>query len=337
MDVIPDYQTLMRPVLELAVDGEVRMRDAYEAIADAFDLTDDERAEMLPSGRQRTIANRVHWAKTYLKQAGLVRPTRRGHFTITDRGRAALADGGARIDTDYLKRFEEFRDFQTRSSGDGRGDGAGDNSADLLSIGASGSSEPKASPSRTGVAGNGAATTVTQSSSTPNEILRRAFETINESLAEDLIERVLEAEPAFFEQLIVTLLIAMGYGGSSEEAGRALGRSGDDGVDGVIDQDPLGVDQVYIQAKRYAPGNAVGARDIRDFFGALNLKRASKDIFVTTSSFTQSAIDTTRGLGQRIVLIDGHRLAQLMIRYNVGCREEEVLRVKKVDEEFFEG
>ena len=336
MDVIPDYQTLMHPVLKLAADGEVRMRDAYEAMADAFELTDDERAEMLPSGRQRTIANRVHWAKTYLKQAGLVRPTRRGHFTITDRGRAALADGGARIDTDYLKRFEEFRDFQTRSSGNGRDDTVNDRS-DLLSVAMGNGADRQASSPNADTSNNGTAGAVVQSSATPNEILRRAFETINESLAEELIERVFEAEPAFFEQLIVTLLIAMGYGGSSEEAGRALGRSGDDGVDGVIDQDPLGVDQVYVQAKRYAPGNAVGARDIRDFFGALNLKRASKGIFVTTSSFTQSAIDTTRGLGQRIVLIDGHRLAQLMIRYNVGCREEEALRVKKVDEEFFEG
>lgn len=332
--MIPDYQTLMRPVLELSAQDEVRMRDAYEAIADAFELTDEERAEMLPSGRQRTIANRVHWAKTYLKQAGLVRPTRRGHFTITDRGHAALADGNATINTDYLKRFEEFQDFQNRSSGNGSNTSTSESDeADLLSVTNAKRIEQRSSSTLF----NDAVGTVTQSSATPNEVLRRAFATINESLAEDLIERVLEADPAFFEQLIVTLLIAMGYGGSSEEAGRKLGRSGDDGVDGVIDQDPLGVDQVYVQAKRYAPGNAVSSRDIRDFFGALNLKRASKGIFVTTSSFTKSAIETTAGLGQRIVLIDGHRLAQLMIRYNVGCREEEVLRVKKIDDEFFEG
>ena len=323
---IPDYQTLMRPVLELAASGEVRMRDAYETAADKFELTDDERAELLPSGRQRTIANRVHWAKTYLKQAGLVRSTRRGYFTITDRGRSALANDRAVINTDYLKQFEEFRDFQSRPSEDGSARTLDENEKVKSEGGAT-----LAHPDNIG-----AVSIVMEAAETPTEILRRAFRTVNESLAEDLIERVVEASPAFFEQLIVTLLIAMGYGGSSEDAGRALGRSGDDGVDGVIDQDPLGVDQVYVQAKRYAPGNAVGARDIRDFFGALNLKRASKGIFVTTSSFTQSAVDTTRGLGQRIVLIDGHRLAQLMIRYNVGCREEEVLRVRKVDEEFFE-
>ena len=191
VDVIPDYQTLMRPVLKLAAGGEVRMRDAYEAMADAFDLTDDERAEMLPSGRQRTIANRVHWAKTYLKQAGLVRSTRRGHFTITDRGQAALTDGGTRIDTDYLKQFEEFRDFQTRSSGNGRGDTAGDSSG-LLSVAMGNGADRQASSPHADTSNNGAATTVTQSSATPNEILRRAFVTINESLAEDLIERVLE-------------------------------------------------------------------------------------------------------------------------------------------------
>ena len=146
-----------------------------------------------------------------------------------------------------------------------------------------------------------------------------------------------QASPAFFEQLIVELLTAMGYGGSPQEAGRAIGRSGDGGVDGVIDQDPLGVDQIYVQAKRYAPGNPVGASAIRDFFGAINLKRATKGIFVTTSTFSRSAVETTRGLGQRIVLIDGHRLAELMIRYNVGCRDEEILRIKKLDEEFFDG
>ena len=334
--MIPDYQTLMRPVLELAVHGdEVRMRDAYDALADTFDLTADERAELLPSGRQRTIANRVHWAKTYLKQAGLVRSTRRGHFAITDRGRAALADADMRIDTGYLKRFEEFRAFQGRSSGDVTTGGQASDD-DLLSgvERVDTTLEAAPGPQDTTHAPNDA---VTQSSETPNEILRRAFAAINESLAEELIERVREADPAFFEQLIVTLLIAMGYGGSSEEAGRALGQSGDDGVDGVIDQDPLGVDQVYVQAKRYTPGNTVGAAAIRDFFGALNLKRASKGILVTTSTFSRSAIETTRGLGQRIVLIDGHRLAQLMIRYNVGCREEEVLRVRRIDEEFFEG
>ncbi len=170
---------------------------------------------------------------------------------------------------------------------------------------------------------------------TPDETLRQAHQTINAALAADLLDRVREASPAFFERLIVDLLLAMGYGGTSEEAGRALGKSGDDGVDGVIDQDPLGVDQIYIQAKRYAAGNAIGAGAIRDFFGALSLKKVQKGIFVTTSTFSPSAVQTAREL-MRIVLIDGDQLAKLMIRYNIGCRDEEILHLKKVDEDFFE-
>jgi len=156
------------------------------------------------------------------------------------------------------------------------------------------------------------------------------------TLASELLDRVRISPPAFFEKLIVSLLLAMGYGGTSKEAGRPLGQSGDDGIDGVIDKDPLGVDQVYLQAKRYAEGNNIGAGTIRDFYGALSLKRAHKGIFVTTSAFSPSAIQTARDLHSRIVLIDGIQLAQLMIRYNVGCRDEEVLYLKKIDEDFFE-
>ncbi len=299
--MIPDYQSLMRPVLEHAAKGEVRIGDLIETLIEELGLTDDEREEMLPSGRQPVFYNRVHWAKTYLKQAGLVRPTRRAHFVITERGQNALADPAATIDTAYLKQFEEFRAFQGRSS-----------------------------ESVTSAETDDAANDIT-----PDEALRAAHNKINESVAADLLDRVRDVSPAFFESMIVSLLVAMGYGGSSEEAGRALGRSGDDGVDGVIDQDPLGVDQIYLQAKRYAEGNSVGAGAIRDFFGALSLKRATKGIFVTTSTFSASATDTARGLGNRIVLIDGSQLARLMLRYNIGCRDEDVLHIKKVDEDFF--
>lgn len=292
----------MRPVLEHASKGEVRIGDLIDTLSDQLGLTEDERAELLPSGKQTVIANRVHWAKTYLKQAGLVRPTRRAHFVITERGQAALADQSATIDNAYLKKFEEFRAFQNRSS-------------------------DRDAPAEVDDAPNDI---------TPDEALRAAHKTINESLAADLLDRVRSASPAFFEALIVSLLVSVGYGGSSEEAGRALGRSGDDGVDGLIDQDPLGVDQIYLQAKRYAEGNSVGAGAIRDFFGALSLKRATKGIFVTTSTFSSSAIETARGLGSRIVLIDGNQLARLMLRYNIGCRDEDVLHIKKVDEDYFE-
>ena len=305
--MIPDYQALMRPVLECAAPGEVRISDVVEQLAEKLGLTADERAQLLPSGKQTMFSNRVHWAKTYLLKAGLVESTRRGYFIITSRGRTALADRTAVIDNKYLERFKEFLDFKNRVH-----EGEAANTA--------------FSPSET-----------LEAVETPDEALRRAHGAITGALAAELLDRVRKASPAFFETLIVALLLAMGYGGTSEEAGRAIGQSGDDGVDGVIDQDPLGVDQIYVQAKRYGEGNNIGAGAIRDFYGALSLKKAHKGIFVTTSAFSPAAIDTARGLGSRIVLIDGPQLAKLMIRYNVGCRDEEVLYLKKVDEDFFEG
>ena len=302
--MIPDFQTLMRPVLECAKDGEVRIGDTVDLLANRFELSEEERNELLPSRRQTRFANRVHWAKSYLKQAGLVKPTKRAHFVITDRGKTALADSGADINRSYLERFEEFKEFQTRTLPVDHTDEATTNVSDRME--------------------------------TPDEILRGAHERINDALSAELLDRVREASAIFFEHLIVKLLLAMGYGGTSEDAGRALGKSGDDGVDGVIDQDPLGVDQIYLQAKRYADGNNIGPAAIRDFFGALSLKKAQKGIFVTTSSFSPSAFQTGENLGTRIVLIDGPHLARLMIQYNIGCRDEDVLHLKKVDEDFFD-
>jgi len=287
---IPDYQTLMLPVLRLAVDGEVRITDAIDRLAANFDLSQDEREELLPSGRQTVFANRVHWAKTYLKQAGLIATTRRAHFQLTERGRGALRENGNRIDNHYLSRFAEFLDFKARSRLD-KADGK-----PVLT----GTSEPK--------------------TATPDEALRNAHKEIEAQLAQELLDRIIAAPPEFFERLVVYLLLAMGYGGSAKEAGRALGKSNDGGVDGVIDQDVLGLDRVYVQAKRYNPGNNVGASAIRDFFGSLDRFKAAKGLFVTTSNFTQEAEDTARFLSKRIVLIDGAHLAVLMIRYNVGCR-----------------
>lgn len=241
--------------------------------------------------------------KTYLKQAGLLESPRRGHFIITDRGKAALADPTVQIDNAFLKQYNEFRAFKKRSN---------DRNVNV----------PEISGLQTDI--------------TPEEALRSAHEQINESLAADLLDRVRKSSPAMFESLLVKLFVAMGYGGTTEEAGRALGRSGDDGVDGVINQDPLGVDQIYLQAKRYALGNNIGAGAIRDFFGALDLKRATKGIFVTTSAFSKAAIDTARQLGKTIVLIDSEQLSLLMLRYNIGCRDMEALHIKKVDEDYFE-
>lgn len=301
--MIPDYQTLMRPVLDAASHGEISVSLVVAKIADDFDLTDSERAELVPSGRQSVIANRVHWAKTYLKQAGLVESTRRGHFRITSEGRAALLSG-EKINRQFLLKYDSFVQFTERS--------------------------------RTVETADDKVFSIEVDETTPDEAITKAFDEINDALTAELIDRVRGAPPAFFESLIVELLVAMGYGGTAEESGKTLGQTGDDGVDGVIDQDPLGVDQIYLQAKRYQAGNSIGPGAIRDFYGALSLKRAHKGIFVTTSTFTSSAIQTARDLGSRIVLIDGQHLARLMIRYSVGCRDERVLRLKKVDEEYFE-
>lgn len=313
--MIPDYQSLMRPVLVCAAAGETRIGDTVDRLADQLALTPDERAELLPSGKQTRFANRVNWAKAYLSKAGLVENTRRGYFRITPRGQAALADAAATINNAYLDQFKEFQDFKAKV-----------NEADGAASGSAPAPQPVSAPFG-----------APADTETPDEALRKAHAAITGALAADLLDRVRKASPAFFERLIVELLLAMGYGGNSEEAGRALGQSGDDGIDGVIDQDPLGVDQIFVQAKRYTEGNNIGAGAIRDFYGALSLKKAHKGIFVTTSAFSQPAIDTARGLGSRIVLIDGLQLSRLMIRYNVGCRDEDVLHLKKVDEDFFEG
>lgn len=305
-DQIPDYQSLMLPVLRAAKQAEVRIGDVIVNLASDLGLSEAARNALLASGRQTIFANRVHWAKTYLAKAGLVETTRRGHFRTTPRGHEVLIAAPDRIDNRFLARFEEFRAFTDR-----------------------GTSSATEEASRIDVASDTA-------EATPDEIMRAAHRRIEAALAEDLLDRVRAAPPDFFERLIVNLLLAMGYGGSVGEAGRALGRSGDDGVDGVIDQDELGLDRVYIQAKRYAAGNSVSSGAIRDFFGSLDRHKAAKGLFVTTSTFTASARDTAEYLSKRIVLIDGGQLTRLMIRHNVGCRIEESLHVRKIDEDFFE-
>lgn len=304
--MIPDYQTLMLPVLKSCSQGEVVTSDVIDNLAIEFQLTKDEKEQMLASGKQTTFSNRVHWAKSYLKQADLLKYTARGRFIITTEGKKVLIKNPERIDNKFLGQFEAFQEFRSRKG--------------TLSENSSTEKEME----------------ILAASATPDELLRSSHRAINDTLAADLLGRIRESPPLFFEQLIIELLLAMGYGGTSETAGKAIGKSGDDGVDGVIDQDPLGVDQIYVQAKRYAENNNIGAGAIRDFFGALNLKRAQKGIFFTTSAFSQSAIDTARDLGMRIVLIDGSRLSKLMLCYNIGCRDEEILHLKKVDEEFFE-
>lgn len=302
---IPDFQTLMLPVLKAAADSEVRIGDVVDLLASRFGLTDEERAHLLPSGKQTTFANRVHWAKSYLSKAGLVELTRRAHFHITPVGQDVLKAPPDRITVRFLEQFPTFKVIR-------------DGDAD-----ASGSSEP--------------ALPVMESSLTPDEVMRQAHRRVESSLADEILQRVRSGTPAFFEKTVVRLLVSMGYGGSVTDLDKALvGKSGDGGVDGVIDQDPLGLDRIYVQAKRYGEGNTVGSGAIRDFFGSLDRFKAAKGLFVTTSTFTASAKETAEMLSKRIVLIDGIQLAKLMIRHEVGCRIEETLHLKKLDEDFFE-
>lgn len=291
----------MLPVLNLSSEGEVRISTAVEYLANQLGLSASERTELLPSGKNTVFANRVHWAKTYLHKANLVEITRRGYFRIAPRGKEILGRKPERIDNKLLAQFEEFRHFQNRAS------------------------EPTT-----------IVPDVEDLEKTPDELMRTAHAKIEAALGHELLDRICEAPPDFFERLIVNLLLAMGYGGSVEDAGRNLGRSGDDGVDGVVDQDALGLDRVYVQAKRYKAGNSIGSGAIRDFFGSLDRHKATKGLFVTTSTFSPAAQETAEHLSKRIVLIDGDQLGRLMIRYNVGCRVEDTLRIMKIDEEFFE-
>ncbi len=247
------------------------------------------------------------WAKTYLVQAGLLEATKRAHFKITDRGKKSLAEGPPRIDVEYLSQFAEFVQFKER----GRLPGT---------------------EASTNV---GETPSVPLQSETPDELLRSTVKQIETALKKELLDRILAAPPAFFESLIVALLLAMGYGGSREEAGKIVGRSGDGGIDGVIDQDALGLDRVYVQAKRYVAENAVSEPEIRAFSGSLGAAKANKGVFVTTSYFTQPALNFAERHPFKIVLIDGERLASLMIRHNVGVRIDETLYLKKMDEDFF--
>ena len=266
---IPDYQFLMLPVLKAAAHGEVRISAVVDELANLLQLTGEERAELLPSGKQTVFSNRVHWAKSYLSKAQLVELTRRGFFTITPLGQSVLEKNPPAIDNHFLNQFEGFRQFRARSN-----------------------NEPEEAIA--------SLPAVADLKETPDEVMRAAHRQIDNALGQDLLDRVRNAPPDFFERLIVNLLLSMGYGGSrADKAGRTLGRSGDDGVDGVIDQDALGLDRVYIQAKRYAAGNNISSGAIRDFFGSLDRHKASKGLFVTTSAFSSSARETAELLSKQ--------------------------------------
>ncbi len=305
---IPDYQTLMRPLLQFASDGEEHSsRSAVEHLAQECGLSEDDRRQLLPSGQQPLFDNRVGWARTYLKQAGLLESTKRGFFRITSRGREVLAENPERIDGAYLERFPEFLDFRQRSRK------SGGVTAEVTTKDGADESE----------------------SVTPRELLEEAHQRLRDELAQDLLARVMESSPSFFEALVVDLLVKMGYGGSRKEAGRAVGQSGDDGIDGIINEDRLGLEAIYIQAKRWK--GVVGRPEIQKFVGALHGNRARKGAFITTSSFTSEAREYVSRIDTKVVLLDGDQLAQLMIDFDLGVSTSAVFQVKKVDSDYFAG
>ena len=304
---VPDYQSVMLPLLSYAGsrgDG-ISTGEAAEALAGELGLTNEDLNQMLPSGIQPTFVNRVGWAATYLKKAGLLEPTRRGYYRITQRGQELLKKHPPRIDVKVLKQYPEFQVFKglkgTRSR-DKKNDS--DFSFDF-------------------------------EGATPSEVLERAYENLRDALADELLEKLKKAPPSFFERIVVELLVKMGYGGSRADAGNAIGRSGDGGIDGIIKEDKLGLDVVYIQAKRW-DNNAVGRPDVMQFAGALQAQRANKGIFITTSRFREDGRGYVSQIGSKIVLIDGDQLSQLMIDHDVGVSTVSLYPVKKIDSDFFD-
>lgn len=301
---IPDFQTLMLPVLKYAVDQMVKMPDVADRIADDLGLTEAEREELLPSGRQRLYYNRLAWAKFHMAKAGLIDTPRRGCFIASAAGKSLLESNPSSIDTNLLKTYPAYLNFITNTST------IEDQENETSAIAVS-------------------------STATPEEQIDAAYGVLHAAVRIDLLQRILDNTPSFFERLIVDLLVAMGYGGSHESAALRLGKSGDGGVDGVIDEDRLGLDRIYVQAKRYAPDSSVGRPAIQGFVGSLVGVGATKGVFVTTCTFSAHAIEYVRHLPQRVILIDGERLCELMIEYGVGVRISRTITAKRVDEDFF--
>jgi restriction system protein len=300
---IPDFQTIMLPLLQLAGDGkEHSIHEAVEKLADQFGLTEEELSKLLSSGQQPIFYNRVGWARTYMKKAGLLQDPRRGYFRITERGREVLDKNPDRIDMKYLQRFPEYVEFR-------------ETARDIAEA-------PKTIEEET-------------EDLTPEEALETAYLKIREGLTDEILTAVQNSSPGFFEKLVVELLVNMGYGGSRRDAARAVGRSGDEGIDGIIDEDRLGLDNIYIQAKKWKEDNPVSRPEIQKFVGALQGQRAKKGIFITTSRFTDEARAYASKIETKVVLIDGKRLAHLMIDYNVGVSPQTTYEIKSLDSDYF--
>lgn len=298
---IPDYQTIMLPLLRV-IDSKksVTTKDAVTAVAREFNLTEQEMEQLLPSGNQEIIVNRVGWARTYMKKAGLISSPRRGILEITERGKKVLAENPPRIDVNFLMQFSEFQEFRKIN-----------HNSDI-------NEKVEASQNE---------------NQTPEESLEESYQTLKDALLDEILEKVKSCTPKFFERLVVDTIVKMGYGGSRKEAGKAIGQSGDEGIDGIINEDRLGLDVIYLQAKRWEAN--ISRPEIQKFAGALQGKRARKGIFITTSNFTSEAQEFTKNIEAKIILISGSQLAELMWEYNIGVSSSASYEVKKIDVDFF--
>jgi len=299
---VPDYQSLMLPFLRILGDGQVHSLDEIkERLAKEFSLTDEDMKELLPSGRQRTFENRVGWARTYLKKALLLESPERAKYRITPRGREVLSMEPETIDVHFLSRYPEFVAFKS-SSKKNRNESETQNKE-------------------------------TENKRTPEETLEASYQELQKKLKEEILELVKSCSPSFFEKLVVDLLVAMGYGGSRADAGQAIGRSGDEGIDGIIKEDKLGLDTIYIQAKRW--NGSVGRPEIQKFTGSLIGQGAHKGVFITTSTFTDGAKEYVNRIDRKIVLIDGEQLAEYMMDYDIGVNEYARYVIKRIDTDYF--
>jgi restriction system protein len=299
---IPDFQTIMLPLLRFASDGKDHsVHDAVIHLINHFNLSEDQQSQLLSSGQQPVFYNRVGWARAYLKKAGLIDSPRRGYFHITDRGRELLTRPLDRIDMKLLQAFPEFVEFRKRNN-----------------------DSETSYPIEVGL-----------EELTPEEALEEAYQKIRIDLAEELLKAVIGSSPGFFEKLVVELLVKMGYGGSQRDAARAVGRSGDEGIDGIIDEDKLGLDTIYIQAKKWKEEITVSRPEIQKFVGALQGQRARKGIFITTTRFSAEAKNYASNIETKVVLIDGKRLTNLMIDYNVGVSQQTTYEIKRLDTDYF--
>ena len=300
---VPDFQTWFMPLLKRISDGQEHIMSAvYEELANDLKLTEEDRSQLLKSGSQTVYENRIGWARTYLKKAGFLEAPSRGVIRITDRGLSVLKSPPEKLNVSYLRQFPEFLAFHTYKPE------AVEPNANVAQV----AREPEESPQDT---------------------LERVYGELEQQLAEDVLERVKQAPPSFFERLVVDLLLAMGYGGSREDAGKTIGKSGDGGIDGVVNEDRLGLDVIYIQAKRWEV--SVGRPVVQAFAGSLEGVRARKGVLITTSFFTSEAKAYVKNIEKKIVLIDGRTLSELMIQHNVGVGVEAVYQVKKIDADYF--